>query len=64
MPRPTQFGLRWLLLIMTLLCIPLAVYGGLMRGGRQRQVFLLFAIAAPMGLMILLGLYDQFVRRR
>lgn len=51
------------MLLMAAFSILAAVLGGLLAGGVQRQVFVLVSIAAPVALMILLGLFD-FARQR
>ncbi len=57
-PRRPQFGLRALLLLMLIASVLAAILGGLLQGGARRQIFILLGIAAPVGLMILLGLFD------
>ncbi len=58
----TQFGIRMMMVVMLLICVAAAVYGGLIRGGADRRMFLVIGAAAPVGVMILLGLYRQVVR--
>ncbi|HUY87112.1 MAG TPA: hypothetical protein VMV10_00095 [Pirellulales bacterium] len=72
-----QFGMRGLMATMLLLCVPFAIWGGLLRAGKPAQgnarmyVFVLLSVAAPMGVMILISLalsasraYRRLRRRR
>jgi len=62
-PRQRRtFGLRRMMLIMVLFCVMAAVFGGLLRGGADRQLWVLFGAAAPLALMLFLGLVDQLRR--
>lgn len=57
-----QFGLFGLMATMLLLCVPFAIWGGLLRAGKptpgstQMSVFVLLSVAAPIGVMILISL--------
>lgn len=70
-PRPGgrfQFGLFGLMATMLLLCVPFAIWGGLLRAGKpapgstQMFVFVLLSVAAPIGVMILIGLAGSAAR--
>jgi hypothetical protein len=56
-----QFGMRGLMATMVLLCVPFAIWGGLLRAGKEPGdnsrlfVFVLLCVAAPMGVMVALG---------
>jgi len=51
-----------LLLILTLSSVVAAVLGGLLRQGSNRMTFIVLSVAAPMGLMIALSLWQQIRR--
>lgn len=57
-----QFGMFGLMATMLLLCVPFAIWGGLLRAGKptpgstQMFVFVLLSVAAPVGVMILISL--------
>ena len=63
-----QFGMFGLMAAMLLLCVPFAIWGGLLRAGKptpgstQMFVFVLLSVAAPIGVMILIGLARSAVR--
>lgn len=57
-----QFGLRLLLIATGLVCVAAAVLGGLWRGGADRKWFVILGPAAPLGVMVLLGVGTQIVR--
>lgn len=72
-----QFGMFGLMATMLLLCVPFAIWGGLLRAGKpapgstQMSVFVLLSVAAPIGVMILISLalaasrlYGRLRRRR
>lgn len=72
-----QFGMFGLMATMLLLCVPFAIWGGLLRAGKstpgatQMSVFVLLSVAAPIGVMILISLalavsrlYRRLRRRR
>jgi hypothetical protein len=56
-----QFGMRGLMATMVLLCVPFAIWGGLLRAGKNPGdnsrlfIFVLLCVAAPMGVMVALG---------
>ena len=57
-PRKRQFTIRALLFATTLVAVAAAGFGGLMRAGAgdKPTVFILFVIAAPLALMLVLSL--------
>ena len=57
-----QFGIRMMMVVMLLIAVAAAVYGGLVRGGTDRLTFLVIGAAAPVGVMILLELYRKVMR--
>ena len=63
-PRRVQFGIRTLLLIMLLVSVLAAIGGGLARtgDGKPNVTLIVMAIAAPLGVMILLSLIETFLR--
>ena len=61
-PRRPTFGLRRMMLIMVLFCVMAAMFGGLLRGGADRQLWVMLGAAAPLALMLFLGLVDQLRR--
>ena len=70
-PRPGgrfQFGMRGLMATIVLLCVPFAIWGGLLRAGREADgspriiIFVLLCLAAPMGVMILLAAMNAAAR--
>lgn len=63
-PRRVQFGIRTLLLIMLLVSVLAAIGGGLAQraDGRPNVTLIIMAIAAPLGVMILLSLAETFLR--
>lgn len=66
-PRRAQFGLRTLLLLMLMFSVLAATLGGLLQGGPQRQTFILFGVASPVLLMIVLAALEflqKLVSRR
>lgn len=56
-----QFGMRGLMATVILLCIPFAIWGGLLRAGGEADgesrlvLFVLLCVAAPMGVMVLVA---------
>ena len=72
-PQPSgrgrfQFGMRGLMATMVLLCVPFAIWGGLLRAGKEPGdnsrlfVFVLLCVAAPMGVMVALGAAGALAR--
>ena len=61
-PRPRRrFSLRMAFLLTLVVAVTAAVYGGLLReNDRERFVFL--AVAAPLGLLVLLGFIRDVAR--
>lgn len=70
--RPFQFGLASMLLVMVLISVLAAALAGMVHRHQGRSTmrpgfFVLMAIAAPIGLMILAGLFravTQYFNRR
>ena len=65
--RPFQFGLATMLLIMLLFSVLAAAWAGMLHRSQGNSTmrpgfFVLMAIAAPMGLMILAGLFHAVVK--
>jgi len=58
------FGLARLMLIMALLSVALTVLGGLVRGGYRRPLYLMMAAAAPVGVLVIVGLLRQFLGKQ
>ena len=48
-----------LMLVMLVMCVLAAVLGGLLKGGAQRQTFILIGIAAPFAVVVVLSLINQ-----
>jgi hypothetical protein len=62
--RGRQFSLRAAFLFTVVIAITAAVWGGLTRDGSDRLMILVFAAAAPSGLIVLLGLWQEWQRMR
>ncbi len=60
--RKPQFGLRLMLTITCLLCVTAAVLGGLFRGGEDLELFVILAMAAPLGMLLIVGVAYQVWR--
>ena len=63
-PRRGQLSLGRMMLIMSLLSVAAAVFGGLARGGARGRLLLIIGLAAPVGVMFALSLWVQWNRRR
>ena len=61
--RP-RFGIGLLILLTTLLAVAAAALGGLRRGGDERAFFVIFTLVAPGLVLILVSLWQQFLRPR
>lgn len=63
-----QFGMRGLMATVVLLCVPFAIWGGLLRadgkdkGDSQLVIFVLLCVGAPMGMMLLLAALNAAAR--
>jgi hypothetical protein len=64
-----QFGMRGLMATIVLLCVPFAIWGGLLRAGKPGQgdstrmfIFVILSVAAPIGVMMLIGLAGSAAR--
>jgi hypothetical protein len=63
-PPVRQFNLRMAFLLTTVVAISAAVWGGLTRDSSDRLLFVCFAAAAPFGLLVILGLWQEVSRLR
>ena len=54
-PPRRQFSLRVAFLLTLVVAVSVAVYGGLLRD-RDREQFIFLAVAAPLGVLVLIGL--------
>ena len=72
-PQPWQprFGMGTILLLMLVVCVMAAAasyfvrYIGAVRGGREFQLlFILFTLAAPLLLVVIVSLFQSLFRRR
>ena len=63
-PKRGQLSISRLLLIMALISVAAAVFGGLARGGVRQRTLLILALVAPMGVMIAMSLWVEWRRRR
>ena len=52
------------MLIMLVMCVLAAMLGGLLKGGAQRQTFILVGIAAPFAVVAVLSLINQIAAWR
>lgn len=64
-----QFGMRGLMATIVLLCVPFAIWGGLLRAGKPEPggstrmfIFVILSVAAPIGVMMLIGLAGAAAR--
>lgn len=63
-----QFGMRGLMATMVLLCVPFAIWGGLLQAGKESGgsprmiIFVLLCVAAPIGMMMLLAALSAAAR--
>ena len=64
-----QFGMRGLMATIVLLCVPFAIWGGLLRAGKPGQgdstrkfIFVILSVAAPIGVMMLIGFAGSVAR--
>lgn len=63
-----QFGMRGLMATIILLCIPFAIWGGLLRAGGEGDgesrlvLFVLLSVAAPMGMMLVVAALPAAIR--
>ncbi|MCO6045117.1 hypothetical protein NG895_14495 [Aeoliella sp. ICT_H6.2] len=62
--RGPRFGIGLLVLLMTLLAVAAAALGGLRRGGDQRAFFVIFTLIAPGFVLIVVSLWQKFLRPR
>ncbi|MEM9186825.1 MAG: hypothetical protein AAGB00_10050 [Planctomycetota bacterium] len=58
-----RFGTRMLLLLMLVGAVAAATMGGV-RNSANREFYVVFALAAPLALLVLVGVFYEVVRRR
>ena len=64
-PRhPMQLSLKMLLMLMLIASVASAVWGGLRNAGQNRVFYVLFSMAAPLAVLVIVGILHQWNKYR
>lgn len=59
-----NFSIKMMMMLTLVVAVASAVWGGMSRGGSDRAFYVLFATAAPLLVLLVVGLVHQLTRRR
>lgn len=59
-----NFSIKMLMMLTLVVAVAAAGWGGMQRGGTDRAFYVLFATAAPLLVLLVVGILHQLTRRR